>query len=123
MTAPMPVERPAAAAPVDDARAARIAALHGFADWLAKHPDAPVPTVVWAEHHITEQDEQDEYTRVMGALQILHKLHVAPYEGNFSVQGDLDICTLQMHGIRIIYRVCAIKNTVPDQRYVTRNGS
>jgi hypothetical protein len=104
-------------------RASRIAAIHAFADWLAMRPQAPVPTVIWAEHIIDQDDEVDEQTRVRGALDLMHRVQATPYEGRHAVVGDVDICTRQMHGIRIVYRVAAMKDRVPDRVYVTRDGS
>lgn len=108
---------------VDLQRASKIAAIHAFADWLSMHRHAPIPTQIWAEHIIDQDDEADEQIRVRGALDIMHRVQASPYEGRHAVVGDVDICTRQMHGIRIVYRVAAMKNKVPDQVYVTRDGS
>jgi hypothetical protein len=111
--------RAAAAMPAADFdRANRIAAIHAFADWLVDHPEAPVPTSIVAEHHITERDEVDEYTRVMGALQVMQHIGIRPYEGDHTVQGDLDLCAPATHGLYVIYRVIGHKERQPKRRYI-----
>lgn len=102
--------------PID--RAGKIAAIHAFAAWLAEHPEAPIPTSIIAEHHITERDEADEYTRIMGALSVMQHVGIRPYEGDHTVQGDLDLCTQEMHGLFVIYRVIGHKERQPRKRYI-----
>lgn len=109
---------PDAAAVVASVRASKIAAIHAFADWLAEHPEAAVPTSIVAEHHIGEKDEPDEYTRVMGALSIMQHVGIRPYEGDMTVQGDFDLCTQEIHGLYVIYRVIAHKDSRPKKRYL-----
>jgi hypothetical protein len=103
-----------------DARADKIAYLHAFADWLAMHPDAPVPTMVIATYHVTAQDEVDEWTRVAGVMSIAQRLGVQMSEGVQTVQGDLDICTPAQHGLTVVYRLAAHKDDIPVQRYLSR---
>jgi hypothetical protein len=121
MTVIQPFERPITGQ-AEQARAERIAYLHHFADWLTAHPEVPVPTQVIAQHFVTDVDEADEYTRIMGALSIMLKLNMQASEGLTTVQGEVDICTQRQHGISVVYRVAAMKDDQPVRRYIPPNG-
>jgi hypothetical protein len=103
-------------------RAMRIAAIHAFADWLADHPNVPIPTSVIGTFHVDERTEIDEWTRVASVLSVLHAIGAPPTEGDRTVQGDLQIASTAAHGIDIMYRAAAHKDRRPDRRYVTREA-
>jgi hypothetical protein len=101
-------------------RAMRIAAIHAFADFLADRPDLPMPQSIVAQYTVTANDEIDEWTRVASVMSVLHGMAASPYEGEHTVQGDLAVATLKLHGIEITYRAAAMKDPTPPNRYVTR---
>lgn len=100
-------------------RAARVAAVHAAADWLADHPEVPFTTVL-ISYHVSAADEVDEATRVAGVLSVLRPLDPDLIEGEHTVQGDVDLTTNESHGILITYRAAAFKDVLKTRgrRYV-----
>lgn len=87
-------------------RAARIAAIHMLADWLADHPDVPVPDIM-ATYTIRDTDEPNEAIRYRDIELLAERLGAKEYGtkyGDKSPQFDYVVADLAVHGIEIIYR-------------------
>jgi hypothetical protein len=95
-------------------RAARIAAIHMLADWLASHPEVPMPTDVLATWWLFPSDERDQATRYAAVAAVAEQLDVQEYGhkyGDGSPQFDYTIAAAEVHGLQITYRGSALKDT------------
>lgn len=87
-------------------RAARIAAIHMLADWLADHPDVPVPDIM-ATYTIWDTAEPNQATRYRDIELLAERLGAREYGtkyGDKSPQFDYVVADPAVHGIEIIYR-------------------
>jgi hypothetical protein len=87
-------------------RAARLAAIHMFADWLAAHPDVPVPDIM-ATYSISSDVEPDQATRYREIELLAERLGAREYGskyGDHSPQFDYVVAAPKVHGIEITYR-------------------
>jgi hypothetical protein len=98
-------------------RAARIAAVRMFADWLEQHPDVPVPNIT-ATYFVNPEDEPDQETRFREIMLLGERLGAVEYgmEYGNGPQFDHQVASRQVHGISIIYRGSAF----PDEHYAER---
>lgn len=79
-------------------RAAQIAAIHMFADFLAEHPEYPMPQRIMASLLVSDVDEVRRWAKNNGAT---------PYNGQQWVFVDQSIADRRSHGISIVYSMAA----------------
>lgn len=94
-------------------RAARIAAVHMAAHWLAEHQLVQAPQYVDLRHHINPSDEADPATRLAAveAFAAAHDVEVQ-YSGS-TVFATYTLATKEVHGVQIDYSVLT---SVSDRR-------
>lgn len=93
-------------------RAARIAAIHMFADWLVAHPDVPIPQHISAFYTADRIDpEPDRYTEIE---LLAEQLGVPEYGSKYAQDGgrqfDYRIADRAVHGLDIDYRGAALSD-------------
>lgn len=96
-------------------RAAKIAAIHMLADWLASHPEVPMPIHVLATYRITAAEEPDQAIRYAAIADLAEELGVSEYGSHYgdrSPQFDYMVAAASVHGLDIEYR----GSTESDQR-------
>ena len=95
-------------------RAAVIAAVHAFADFLAEHPEMPAPTMISALRFIHPHDEADESTRVSAVTRWAKANDAKIGETSAAVTASLTIADWHLHGVRIDYVYGAFFDQKPE---------
>jgi hypothetical protein len=109
MTAP-PAELPGA----KPGRAAKIAAIHALADWLAEHPEIPAPDTVHCYSHAdrrgTEIDDLADLRKWADANGFAE-----PYRGTTTAGTSLTVAAAAAHGVFISYTRSVQLDSYPEK--------
>jgi hypothetical protein len=98
-------------------RAAVIAAIHAFAEWLGEHPEVPAPTYLTATHTTYAHDELDERTRMAAVIDWANANDAQLMETESAVHARLCVLAESVHGVGVTYDRLAFKDE-SRKRYV-----
>lgn len=85
-------------------RSQKIAAIHAFADFLAEHPELPMPTVVHCSATIADIRPGETASQAAERWADTHGVDKgAIFESQYTVSVTLPVATREAHGIQIGY--------------------
>lgn len=89
-----------------------------LADFLAEHPEVPMPDDVNVNHFQTAVDEPDESKRVNEVIAWGKANDARLFEGTGGVLAELTIASRSVHGVQITFVRHAAFDERPPLRYL-----